>query len=383
MGQRRRRGSVAIENSAGMLRLRWRHGGRRYTLSLGMAFDSEINQAVAQQRATQIQLDCVSGNFDPTLEKYRGRAGGTDDRRDRVLELWERYLAHKARVVTSARTLEKYRALSRHLVAAGISNRPAATVNQAIALHLVDYLLARLSPRTAREHLTNLAACWRWGELDPSAWEVARSPVKANPKQKDRPFDRAELLAILAGFESRFPHYLPFVHFLIGTGCRIGEAKGLLWKHLDQDCRTAWIGEVLDRFNNRRSTKNRVARTVLLPDSLRQILLKLPRGDGDSLVFPGVRGAPIDDHNFSQRIWVAVLRDQGIPYRSLRKLRHTVVSHAIESGASVADLAAQTGHSPQVLLRDYLSAFGVPVLPDLGRRSSSALPKDDPRGGGD
>jgi integrase len=60
------KGMVSVEVLQGRLRLRWRQGGKRYTLSLGIP-DSTVNRTVAQQKASQIQLDIISGNFDPTL----------------------------------------------------------------------------------------------------------------------------------------------------------------------------------------------------------------------------------------------------------------------------------------------------------------------------
>ena len=44
--------------------------GQRYYLSLGVP-DTAINRKAAEQKARQIELDFVSGNFDPTLDKYR------------------------------------------------------------------------------------------------------------------------------------------------------------------------------------------------------------------------------------------------------------------------------------------------------------------------
>jgi integrase len=34
--------------------------------------DDPVTRAVAQQRASQIRLDILSGNFDETLTKYQG-----------------------------------------------------------------------------------------------------------------------------------------------------------------------------------------------------------------------------------------------------------------------------------------------------------------------
>jgi integrase len=64
------KGTVSVEVFEGRLRLRWREGGKRYTLSLGLP-DSKVNRTVAQQKANQIQLDIISGNFDSTLKKYK------------------------------------------------------------------------------------------------------------------------------------------------------------------------------------------------------------------------------------------------------------------------------------------------------------------------
>jgi hypothetical protein len=43
---------------------------QRYCLSVGLP-DSIINRKVATQKAQQIELDMLSGNFDPTLQKYK------------------------------------------------------------------------------------------------------------------------------------------------------------------------------------------------------------------------------------------------------------------------------------------------------------------------
>ncbi|GAB4215523.1 MAG: hypothetical protein OHK0012_15840 [Synechococcales cyanobacterium] len=60
------KGTVAVESVPGRgLRLRWRCCGKRYVLALGLP-DSKVNHQVAQQKATQIELDMASGNFDPT-----------------------------------------------------------------------------------------------------------------------------------------------------------------------------------------------------------------------------------------------------------------------------------------------------------------------------
>ena len=70
--QRSAKGTVSVEVFQERLRLRWRQSGKRYTLSIGLP-DSKVNRTVAQQKASQIQLDLISGNYDTTLKKYKHR----------------------------------------------------------------------------------------------------------------------------------------------------------------------------------------------------------------------------------------------------------------------------------------------------------------------
>jgi integrase len=65
-----RRGTVAVENVRDFLRLRWSYQGERHTLSLGLP-DSKVNREVAESRAKIINGDLATGNFDPTLRKYK------------------------------------------------------------------------------------------------------------------------------------------------------------------------------------------------------------------------------------------------------------------------------------------------------------------------
>ena len=63
------KGQVKVEVFADRLRLRWSFRGKRYCLSIGLP-DSIVNRKVASQTAQRIELDMLSGNFDPSLAKY-------------------------------------------------------------------------------------------------------------------------------------------------------------------------------------------------------------------------------------------------------------------------------------------------------------------------
>ena len=82
------------------------------------------------------------------------------------------------------------------------------------------------------------------------------------------------------------------------------------------------------------------------------------------LVFPGPRGGPIDDHSFAQRVWKKVVTSLGIPYRVFYACRHTFISHGIDQGIPITDLAKLVGHTnPTTISRHY--AHSLKRLPDL------------------
>jgi integrase len=77
----------------------------------------------------------------------------------------------------------------------------------------------------------------------------------------------------------------------------------------------------------------------------------------DDLVFPSPKGLPIDDHNFRNRAWKAILEECRIEYRKPYAVRHSAISHALANGANPMDLAEQTGHNRRVLLDVYAHAI--------------------------
>jgi integrase len=64
------KGTVKIISLNGRLQLRFRWGGKRYYLSIGLP-DTPVNRKAAEQKVNQIYLDIVSDNFDPSLAKYK------------------------------------------------------------------------------------------------------------------------------------------------------------------------------------------------------------------------------------------------------------------------------------------------------------------------
>lgn len=365
-------GTVAINSFKGRLRLRWSHEGKRFTLSLELP-DSIVNRVVAKGKAAIIEGDLVTGNFDRTLAKYRPPKQVIEPSLS-MLDLLNRFIEVKRRQVAKE-TLSKFNALQEP-VAAFFGSQPAIGVNDDRADLFRVYLVQdrKLKSATVKDRLTILNACWKWGvkqELVTSnPWVEPLKLVNVPPTQKPKPFTQDEIRKILEAFRSSryYAYYGDFVEFRFGTGCRIGEAIGLQWQHISDDCSTIWIGESVSRGKVRKSTKTNRARQFKLSPRLQEILIaRRPETvEPNALIFPAPEGGTINDINFSQRIWKKLLAEINIPYRKFNSARHTFTSHALANGVKPLTVAEIAGHDPEVLFKHYASEIdGGLQLPDI------------------
>lgn len=362
--------AVKVEAYRGRLRLRWSYQGTRHNISLGFD-DTALGRTVAQGKASLIDADLVTGNFDRTLAKYQ-----SDTTREKALnsslttvKLFEQFTAYRAKGAT-ARSMVKYAALSKRVIRF-FEVMPVGLVDEPTADRFRESMNG-LAPHTRKSYLVLMSGCWTWGIkqtlVTANPWGEVAKRVKVPPKQKDDPFTKDEVLRILNGFESdrHYAHYSDFVRFRFSTGCRPGEAAGLRWKHLSIDCGMVWIGESLSR-GERKATKTNRSREFKLPLTIQTLLLKRRPVDfaPDDLVFPSPKGGAIDDHNFRNRAWEHVLKRCGVTYRTPYNTRHTFISHALERGLPPMTIAQMTGHDPEVLFKHYASAIGGYELPEL------------------
>ncbi len=321
-----KRCAVKVEAINNRLRLRWSASGKRYCLALGL-YDSDLAQTIAQQRAKQIEADLITGNFDATLRKYNGAVDeAAADTSITVVQLFHRFTSQRLKG-NSGRTVEKYHALQNKLEQF-FSTATVATVDDDSAERFRVWLGQDLQPITQAQQLSLLTGCWVWGMgqdlVDQNPWADVVRRVKVPPRQRPRPFTTEEINAILSGFSSSryYRYYADYVTFLFGTGCRTGEAIGLRWAHLADDCGKVWIGESVTR-GVRKATKTNQSREFRLSKHLVTLLQrrKPEPHQPDDLVFPARKGGPIDDHNFRNRAWVSILEQVGVPYR--KSLQHS------------------------------------------------------------
>ena len=369
---RQSKGTISVEANKGWLRLRWRYQGKRYILYLGLQ-DDEINRLVAEQRAGAIKLDILSGNFDPTLKKYK-----SDQQIEKSLisatELFGRFLRYKEETgQVGKNALGKYAGLKTRLEQY-FENKLADKITEVDAQGFVQWLLnvIKQKPVTVRERLSMLKACWEWGlgkELieKKSPWKNLR--VKASQGKGAQPFTREECKKILREFKADpyYAYYTDFVDFRLSIGCRPGEAAALKWENVSEDYSMLWITESYSR-GEIKSTKTGRNRVFKVPTRIQKMLRdRRPENyKPDDLVFPAKKGGYIDDSDFRNRAWVKVLKKAGIEYRKPYTTRATGTSHMIESDKSVADVAAITGNTPETIYRHYLgSVVNILEVPDF------------------
>lgn len=283
-----------------------------------------------------------------------------------LLNLWDKYVEHRASSVSITTLNKDFKKVRNHLVAL-----VELDLENAIALR--DRLLATKTANTSRRVLVQLNACCKWAVeraiLESNPFEGMASKIKVAKSEADEidPFDRAEIAAIVRGFERDryFKHYTPFVKFLFMTGCRTSEAIGLQWKHVSNDLSIILFEEaVVD--GHRKGLKTR-KRKFPGDEKLRELLLSL-RPDNpipDSPVFVSPRGKLIDAHNFLNRAWKSVLLKEGIRYRCQYQTRHTFITHCIEKNIPILQIARWVGNSARIILERYAGVIEKYQVPSI------------------
>ncbi|NQE35414.1 Tyrosine recombinase XerC [Microcoleus sp. IPMA8] len=262
-------GSVKVQIFKDRLRLVWSWQGKRFWLYIGLP-KTIANRKAVSIKASQIELDMGSGNFDPSLAKYKPQKQESIS----VSDLFDQFVQHKRRKIEAA-TLAKYLGLQKH-VSVFFKNKTCVSVSESLVEKFRDWLgqTQKLEPVTVRERVVLMKACWEWGQKKKLVIENPWDEVKVSvaPKQCPQPFTLAEIGSIVHKFrsDSNLSHYADYVEFKFGVGLRTGEAAALLWRLCSSNCDRIWIGESLSN-GSRKSTKTNKARTVPLTPRLQQL----------------------------------------------------------------------------------------------------------------
>jgi integrase len=242
----------------------------------------------------------------------------------------------------------------------------------------ISWLLGlEIAPATFNKKLGYLRACCDWakseGLLSVNPWLKVK-PRKGT-KEIIKPFSQDEAARIIAGFEKNYLAWVSFTKFLFLTGCRMSEAIGLQWKHVDFERGEICICESLAQCKDgngykrvRKSTKTGSVRFLKINSELSKLFEQLlpASKNPEDLIFKNPTGTGhVDSNNFRDR-WKKVLSVANIPYRRPHIIRHSFASHAIEQGCPLTGVAYLLGHSDtRMVAQTYGHLINRPSLPNI------------------
>jgi integrase len=256
------------------------------------------------------------------------------------------------------------------------ARRQILKANNPLAADTGWFLGNSLAPKTYNERLWLLKRMTVWavdeGLLNANPW-LKIKPRKGS-KEIITPFSQDEAARIIAGFDEIYPAWTHFAKFLFLSGCRMSEAIGLQWKHIDFQRGEICICESLSRKPGanyerlRKSTKTGSVRYLKINSELVKVFEQVSpvRKNPEDLIFKNPTGTnSIDCRNFRHR-WKTVLAAANIPYRRPHIIRHSFASHAIEQGIPLTGVAYLLGHSDtRMVASTYGHLISKPSLPQI------------------
>jgi integrase len=361
-----KKGSVSISDVDGRFRLRWTYFDelrrvKRYTLAAGAV--NETNHTAAEKLAKTIELDIASENFDYSLRKYKQ---GLDRSESITVEaLFDRYISAELSIDQTS-SIERYKTIRNHFTRFQRS-MTADDCTEKKAISFMHYLQERgQSGETVNMNLTCIRAVWVWGIkkglVHVNPWLDLK--VEVEPREQAKPFTLDEIRKILEAFQGNY--YENFVRFMLGVGCRIGEAVALDWSAINEDCSEIFIKQAYNlKARKIKGTKTGKTRHVPVSPKIQALLQELRQSSNSEIVFPSPKGGRIDRANFRKRHWKPTLEKLGIEYRSPYNARHTRWSHEIKNGLDIATAAKYAGNRPRTMMDRYLGSTGSPRLQDF------------------
>lgn len=218
------------------------------------------------------------------------------------------------------------------------------------------------------------------------------------PKRADfdpQPFTRDEALAVLEAIK---PHrHGPLWTFMLGTGCRIGEAAALTWDDVDLVRRAVSIRHTLTwpliepgrrRWERTPAKTSKSRRALSLPlfavaalreQRIRNTAARLAAKDwaDHGFVFPNLAGGPIRANHVLDA-WHVALKDAGFEPRRLHDLRASVATLLFADGFETRAVADQLGHSSTSMTEGRYIGNVPEMLRQAATRLDEILTPDEP-----
>lgn len=166
--------------------------------------------------------------------------------------------------------------------------------------------------------------------------------------------------------------YQPYLTIRFFTGMHSGEVHGLKWKHVDFERREILIRETYTHGRTEHTKTDGSQRGIVMTQSVEQALLQTRGADAresNGYVFHTKNGNPIDNKNFTNRVWYPLLRHLGLGKRRPYQMRHTCTTLWLAAGENPEWIARQLGRSTTEMLFRAYSRY----VPNLTRRDGTAF----------
>ena len=182
------------------------------------------------------------------------------------------------------------------------------------------------------------------------------------------PFSLHDVQSILATVRADYRNYFTVRFF---TGMRTGEVHGLKWRYVDFERRLIRVRETVVLGEDEYTKTDGSQRDIQMSQPVVEALTKQYEVTGklSDYVFCNLMGAPLDNKNFTDRVWYPLLRHLGLTERRPYQMRHTAATLWLASGEAPEWIARQLGHTSTEMLFRVYSRY----VPNLTRQDGSAM----------
>lgn len=187
-------------------------------------------------------------------------------------------------------------------------------------------------------------------------------------KSDVNPFSLPEVQTIIATVRADFRDYFTVRFF---TGMRTGEVHGLKWKYVDFERGLILVRETVVLGEADYTKTDGSQREIQMSQPVREALVRQFEVTGklSAFVFCNHCGQPLDNKNFSDRVWYPLLRYLELEPRRPYQMRHTAATLWLASGEAPEWIARQLGHTSTEMLFRVYSRY----VPNLTRQDGSAM----------
>ena len=280
-----------------------------------------------------------------------------------VSELWDAFLAERSISLCPTSLTSDYRQVTKWL-----RRCPVQDLDQ--ARQVMIWVLGQKPVLSSRRVAMYTKTMYKWaaqedvGYLDRNPLASFKMPKAPQRDEEIIVIPRNEIGLVLAALEAKLTYrtvnWSKYTEFMLQTAMRTGEVRALRWADIKDNKILVHQNWTLTH-GLKDSTKTNKKRWVPLNGKCQAILDTLPR-ESDYL-FPWDRLA--FQSYFRKKL--QPLHQAGLishPYRPY-DCRHTAISHWIEAGIPVPQVAAWAGNTSEVIFKHYCNTTQEYAMPEI------------------